>query len=148
MVFVGQGYAKPLLRQLATDLGLDDFVIFHDVVHSRELIKAIYARSAIFLFPSLYDNAPLVVREAAAFRTPAVLIKDSTAAEVIKDGENGVLVQNDMDSFVGKVVELIRDEHFREKTGIGASNTLCRTWEDVVREVKERYLKILQEWAP
>jgi glycosyltransferase involved in cell wall biosynthesis len=90
MVFVGKGYAKGSLIDLAEQLGISNKVIFHDVVYDRELLKAIYARGDIFLFPSLYDNAPLVLREAAAMRTPAVLIHGSTA-EVIEDKDNGFL---------------------------------------------------------
>ncbi len=44
--------------------------------------------------PSLYDNAPMVVREAAALNTPSLLIRGSSAAEVVQDGENGLLAEN------------------------------------------------------
>ena len=79
MVFVGRGYAKPQLQQLANSLGIQNHVIFHDVVFDRELLQSIYARSDLFLFPSFYDTWSLVVREAAAFKTPAVFIKGATA---------------------------------------------------------------------
>jgi glycosyltransferase involved in cell wall biosynthesis len=147
MVFVGQGYAKPKLQELAAELGIADRILFHGVVHDRELIKSIYARADVFLFPSLYDNAPLVVREAAAFRTPAVLLRGATAAEVIKDGENGFLADQDLESFSKRVVSILKDQRARELAGYGAQRTLCRTWEDVVREVRDRYLAILSRWA-
>ncbi len=147
MVFVGQGYAKQRLQELAHELGIGDRIAFHPVVHDRELIKAIYARGDLFLFPSLYDNAPLVVREAAAFRTPAVLLKGATAAEVIRDGENGFLADENLDSFSQRVIGILKDTRSRELAGYGAQRTLCRTWEDVVREVRDRYLAILSRWA-
>ncbi len=80
MVLVGQGCAGPRLEKLTQELGVRHRVTFHDVVFDRELLKAIYARADLFLFPSLYDTAPLVVRESAALGTPSVLIRDSTAA--------------------------------------------------------------------
>ena len=46
-------------------------------------------RAIAFTFPSLYDNAPMVVREAAVMGTPAVLVAGSDAAEIIHDGANG-----------------------------------------------------------
>ena len=146
MVFVGKGYAKLQLQQLVHSLNIQKKVIFHDVVYDRELLQSIYARGDIFLFPSLYDNAPLVVREAAAFRTPAVLIKGATAAEVIHDGQNGYLSENREEAFAAKVVEALGDETSYARISENAQKTLCRTWEDVVTEVKERYIQILSRW--
>ncbi|MCE5256634.1 MAG: glycosyltransferase [Spirochaetaceae bacterium] len=147
MVFVGRGYAKPQLQELAEKLGIGDKVIFHEVVYDRDLLQSIYARADIFLFPSLYDNAPLVVREAAAMKTPAVLLKGATAAEVICDGENGYLSENDCGAFAEKVVNALNDASGRAQIASNAQKTLCRTWEDVVREVKGKYLAILSRWA-
>ena len=147
MVFVGQGYAKQKLQDLVSELGIRENVVFHDVVYDRELLKALYARADLFLFPSLYDNAPLVVREAAAFRTPSILLRGATAAEVIRDGENGFLADRDGEAFSARVVEILRDPRSLELAGFGAQRTLCRTWEDVVREVRDRYLDILSRWA-
>ncbi len=101
---------------------------------------------AISSRPSLYDNAPLVVREAAAFKTPAVLIKGCTAAEVIKDGENGYLCENDREAFAQRIVQALGDDEKHRKIAENAQRTLCRTWKDVVSEVKDRYLKILDRW--
>ena len=53
----------------------------------------------LFLFPSMYDNAPLVVREAAMMGTPSVILKGSTASEVIVDGVNGFLADQTPDSY-------------------------------------------------
>ena len=146
MVFVGKGYAKLQLQQLVHSLGIQKNVVFHDVVYDRELLQSIYARGDIFLFPSLYDNAPLVVREAAAFKTPAVLIKGATAAEVIHDGQNGYLSENREEAFAAKVVEALGDEAAHARIAENAQKTLCRTWEDVVAEVKDRYIQILSRW--
>jgi glycosyltransferase involved in cell wall biosynthesis len=147
MVFVGQGYAKRQLQDLADNLGIRGKIIFHDVVYDRELLQDIYARGDLFLFPSLYDNAPLVVREAAAFKTPAVLLRGSTAAEVIRDSENGFLADCHVDDFAARIIAILGDPHALERAGEGAQRTLCRTWEDVVREVRERYLQILAQWV-
>ncbi|HCO48038.1 MAG TPA: glycosyl transferase, partial [Spirochaetaceae bacterium] len=147
MVFVGKGYAKPQLQALIEDFGLSDRVIFHDVIFDRELLQSIYARGDIFLFPSLYDTWSLVMREAAACQTPSVLLKGATAAEVIRDGENGYLSENDGEAFALKVVEAIRDRTKLDAVAMEAQRTLCRTWEDVLLEVKERYLAILGRWA-
>jgi len=146
MVFVGVGYAKPLLKKLAYSLGIRNNIVFHDVVYDRELLESIYARADIFLFPSLYDTFSLVIREAAAFRTPSVLIKGAMAAEAIHDGQNGYLSENREEAFAAKVIEALNDEANLATIAKAAQNTLCRNWEDVVTEVKERYIQILSSW--
>jgi glycosyltransferase involved in cell wall biosynthesis len=147
MVFVGKGYAKETLVDLVRQLGISDRVIFHDVIYDRELLKAIYARADIFLFPSLYDNAPLVLREAAAMKTPAVLIKNSTAAEVIHDKRNGYLCSENMDDFAQTVINALSNREQHKRIADQAQKTLCRTWEDIAEEVAQRYRSILERWA-
>ena len=143
MVLAGEGYARRRLEKLCRRLGISHRVIFHGVVRDRQLLKAIYARADLFLLPSFYDNAPLVIREAAALSTPSVLLRGSTAAEVIKDDDNGFLADPSEQSFAARVAELLLDDEARLRAGRGAQRTLCRTWESVAAEVRARYLALL-----
>lgn len=146
MVLVGEGYAKRRLQALSHELGVQDRVIFHGTIFDRELLKAVYARGDLFLFPSLYDNAPLVIREAAALRTPVVLVRGATAAEVIHDNENGFLSDSRPDAFAGRVGEVMKDDELLRRVGCRAQGTLCRSWESVVTEIRDRYRVILSKW--
>ena len=146
MVLVGQGYAKRRLQRLSRELGIQNRVIFHDVVFDRELLKAIYARGDLFLLPSVYDNAPLVIRESAALGTPSVLIRGATAAEVIRDNVNGFLAEADAEAFASRVAQVIQDPELLKRAGGGAQRTLCRSWEEVAREIRGKYLEILAGW--
>ncbi len=145
LVLVGEGYARTRLQRRSAELGLQERVIFHDVVFDRELLKAIYARADLFLLPSLYDNAPLAIREAAALGTPSVLIRGSTAAEVIRDNENGFLAENDLDAFTARVLEILQNQEGLKRAGRGAQRTLCRSWESVVGEAGARYAALRSE---
>jgi glycosyltransferase involved in cell wall biosynthesis len=147
MAFVGQGCASGRLQALVSRLGIGDRVRFYGPIGDRERLVAVYARGDVFLFPSRWDNAPLVVREAAAFRTPSVLLRGSTAAAVIHDGVNGFLSDEGAEAFAAKVVQVLGDSRALELAGIEAQRSLCRSWESVVREVKERYLAILSCWS-
>jgi glycosyltransferase involved in cell wall biosynthesis len=147
MVFVGQGYAKAGLQALVAELGIADRVIFHDTVYDRELLYSIFARGDLFLFPSLYDNAPLVIREAAAFRTPSLLLKGATASAVIADGYNGFLAERDLEAYSERAVVILQDGRALAEAGLGAQRTLCRSWVNVLGQVRDRYLEILSKWA-
>ena len=54
---------------------------------------ALYERADLLVFPSVYDNAPMVVREAAVMGTPSLLVEGSCAAEGVTHGQNGYLCQ-------------------------------------------------------
>ena len=137
--FIGSGYALPEMVKIVREKGLHDRVKFNGVISDRNLLSDYYAASDLFFFPSLYDNAPLVVREAAAMGTPSLLLKGSTASEVITDGSNGFLVDRDVEEISNAVRQLEKDRDRVMKAGIDARNTLVRSWEDVVGEVLDRY---------
>jgi Glycosyltransferase len=139
MFFVGTGYAAGEMKDLVAEKGLSDKVTFTGMLTEREKVTRYYAAADLFLFPSLYDNAPLVVREAAALHTPAVMVEGSTAAEILRDGENGYLVPNELDAFAARLRQLYRDRGQVRRVGLAASRTIVRSWEDVVGEVLDRY---------
>lgn len=145
MLFVGTGYASEAMKELVSEKGLDGIVTFVGSVGEREQIKQYYAASDLFLFPSLYDNAPLVVREAAALNTPAVMVRGATASTIIDDGKNGFLIDNDIVDFESKLRELINDPARVHKVGVQASRTIVRSWEDVVDEVLDRYNSLISK---
>ena len=143
MFFVGTGYAAGEMKELVAQKGLSDKVTFTGMLTEREKVTRYYAAADLFLFPSLYDNAPLVVREAAALHTPAVMVEGSTAAEILRDGENGYLVPNELDAFATRLRQLYRDRAEVRRVGLTASRTIVRSWEDVVGEVLDRYDAII-----
>ena len=139
MFFVGTGYAAGEMKELVEQKGLSDKVTFTGMLTEREQITCYYAAADLFLFPSLYDNAPLVVREAAALHTPAVMVEGSTAATILRDGENGFLVPNELDAFAACLRKLYSNRGEVRRAGLSASRTIVRSWEDVVGEVLDRY---------
>ena len=143
MFFVGTGYAAGEMKELVAQKGLSDKVTFTGMITEREKVTRYYAAADLFLFPSLYDNAPLVVREAAALHTPAVMVEGSTAATILRDGENGYLVPNNLDAFAARLRDLYRDREQVRRVGLSASRTIVRSWEDVVGEVLDRYDSII-----
>ena len=144
MFFVGTGYAKADLKELVDKLDLNSKVDFMGVITEREKIKQFYAAADLFLFPSIYDNAPLVIREAGAMQTPSILIKGSSSAENIIDNFNGFLIENSCESFANKLRELIKSPEKIQIAGLNASQSIARSWESVTDEVLDRYKKLIQ----
>lgn len=144
MYFIGTGYAAGELRQMVQSKGLDDRVTFLGQITDREKLKRCCAAADVFLFPSLYDNAPLVVREAAAMHTPSLMAQGSTAASVIRDNVNGFLCSADEQDFTERLVQILADERLRRAAGDNARATLARSWQDIADEVYDRYMHLVR----
>ncbi len=144
MFFIGVGYAASELKQLTDELGLSEKVEFVGMITDRERLKQYYVAADLFLFPSIYDNAPLVLREAAAMHTPSILVEGSSSAENIIDNFNGFLIQNTSESFAAKLRELIVSPEKIHTAGMNASHSIARSWESVTDEVLDRYKKLME----
>ena len=137
--FIGDGYARQQLEKIIKEKNLDRQVTFHGLIIDRKILSDYYAASDLFFFPSMYDNAPLVIREAAAMGTPSILLKNSTASEVITDRFNGFLVDPNIEEISRMIEKCSEEREILLQTGLNARNSLVRSWEDVVAEVMDRY---------
>ncbi len=144
MFFVGTGYAAEEMKALVSERGLDRKVRFEGMITDRARLTDYYAASDLFLFPSLYDTAGLVVQEAAALGSPSVMAREATAASVIHDGQDGFLTDNDPDKMAALLRSLIHDPERVHRVGVQAGKSLVRSWEDCVGEVLERYNALLR----
>lgn len=144
MFFIGTGYAAEELKQLAKSKGLDGRITFMGQVADRLLLKRCYAAADLFVFPSLYDNAPLVVREAAAMETPALLAAGSTAAGVVADGMNGFTCRADEHALADRLAAIMGDKALLAAAGSNARKTIARPWSEIADEVYDRYLHLIR----
>lgn len=143
MTFIGTGYAADELKKKTTELGLDNRVRFLGIQKDRQTISDHYAAADLFLFPSAYDNAPLVVREAAAMATPSVLLKGSTAALPITDRWNGFLTEPGSRALAELLLHLSSQKEAIAEAGLNAARSLVRGWHEVVKEAMARYEDII-----
>lgn len=133
LLTVGDGYAKQELMQLAKDLQIENRILFAGSIMDRRLLCSIYLRADLFTFPSVYDNAPLVVREAAMACCPSVLVEGSNAAENARDGVNAYLCKNNASSLADAIACALADDDRRKKVGQVAQDTIACTWESVLQ---------------
>jgi glycosyltransferase involved in cell wall biosynthesis len=146
LVFAGEGYAAAGMAKLARETGIDRVTTFLGKVVDREALKSLFARGDLFLFPSVYDNAPLVMREAAAFGLPTVAAAGSATAEIIEDGDNGFVTENDPDALARRMKLLMGQEELLRRVGLRASRTIYRSWEDIVDWAVTEYERIMERF--
>ena len=143
LVIAGQGPHEKEVHQLAEKLGIADRTVFTGHLTDPDALNALYRRADLFLFPSIYDNSPLVVREAAAMGTPSVTVHGSSAAECITDGENGLLCEDDSDDLARVVRDALADPDALRRMGQRAHDTIPIPWTKLVDDVLERYQALL-----
>jgi 1,2-diacylglycerol 3-alpha-glucosyltransferase len=145
MVFAGRGCAEKELKRMCSEMGLKTEVTFMGQIMDREFLKKLYAGATVFLFPSMYDNSPLVVREAAAAGCPSLLIKGSNSAEDVKDGFNGFLTENDPVAYAHSIKETLASMERCKSAGDNARRTLYRSWKQIADKVAERYIELIKD---
>lgn len=143
MFFVGTGYAEEEMKQMVADLGIADKVTFVGRVTDREKLKQYYAASSLFLFPSLYDTDGLVVKEAACFDTPSVMLREASASGMLTDGETGFLIHGNADDYEALLRRLHADRDLVRRVGHNASTRIVRSWEDIAGEAIDRYNSLI-----
>ena len=139
LVLAGQGHDEGAIRALVQELELGPVVTFTGHITEQKLLNGLYAVASLFVFPSNYDTAGLVVREAAAAGTPSVVLAGSAPAEVVDDNINGFLCEDDTNSLAGVIARALADPAKLDEIGAKAKRTIPQPWETVVDGVVERY---------
>lgn len=139
LVMAGQGPHEKEIRELAEQLGIGEKLTCTGHIKDPDALASLYRRADLFLFPSIYDNAPLVVREAAAAGTPAVVTAGSSAAECVRDGENGFLCDDDSEALARVIDRALSDPDALKRVGERAKDTIPIPWTRLLDDVLERY---------
>ena len=145
LVVAGTGYFETEIKQYAEKLGLKDDVMFLGSISDRKLLKGVYLSADLFFFPSLYDNTPLVLREAAQMGLPALLVTGSNAAEVVTDGQNGFTEENDCEKMTKKILDIFSGD--LKAVGEKARKTIPVSWETIIERVVKEYNRVIEEYA-
>ncbi len=142
LVLAGRGQDSEELKKLADASGLDD-VLFTGHLSDMDLLDGLYMAAELFLFPSLYDTAGLVIREAAVMGTPSLVAEGSAPAECIVHGENGLISSDAPESLADAICGYLDlPEKERKHIGENARNTVPVGWSSVFDEVERRYADI------
>ena len=146
MVFVGEGADGAEIRSYAEERKLSDRCFFTGAISDREIIRAWYGRSDLFLFPSTFDTNGLVVREAAASGTATVMIRNSCASEGVGDGRNGFCIEENAAAMAAKLEELCRAPEVMQVVGENAQRELYVSWETAVQRAVARYEVVIDNY--
>jgi len=117
LVMVGRGDDVERLRTKAAALGLGRTVHFPGFLPDVA-IRAVMRNAALFAMPSRGEGFGLVYLQAMRAGLPCIGSRDDAAADVIVDGETGILVpRQDPEAIAGAVARLLTDESMRRRMG-------------------------------
>lgn len=144
MLFVGSGPDFNELKSRIHKYDMEDCVIMTGKILDRELLKAIYYRATLFLFPSLFDSSSLVQIEAASQETPTIFIEGSVTSDTVENNINGFTEKEDVELFANRIEEILNDKELYEKVQKGAKNDLAKPWSEIAKETYKFYLKMIE----
>lgn len=145
-VVVGKGEDEEDLRSLALKLGIKNHVIFSGQKSQKELAK-IYQGSDIYILLSKNETMGRTYMEAGACGLPVIGPRVEGVPSVVKNGENGLLVENIEDDMeIAKCIEtLLKDNLMRKRLGEEGSRIakMKYSW-DRIGEAFEREMLLLK----
>jgi beta-galactosidase len=145
LILAGQGPHTEEIKRKITELNISDSVEMTGHISDVNILDGLYGLAEILAFPSLYDNSPMVVREAAAMMTPSLLVRSSSASEGITDGYNGYLCEDNSKD----IASVLKRVLFEEKNGIrqvgrNAQMTIPVSWDTVIEDVEKCYFDLIR----
>ena len=121
LVLLGDGPERPGLERLAAELGLDGRVRFLGG-GSRDDVLRLFRAADASLLSSAGANFPHTVVEALAVGTPVVATSVGGVGEVVRDGENGLLVPpGDAAELAAAIRRLFAEEGLRDRLAAAAA---------------------------
>lgn len=147
LFLVGNGYDGEAIRKYADSLDFKDgHVNFVGKIADREVLKGMYLSADLLFFPSVYDNSPLVVREAASMGVPSLLTEGSNSAEAVIKNKTGFTASENKVAMFREMLSIFGTDGLLETVSEGARQHVAKTWKEIVPKVQEQYAEIIERY--
>lgn len=145
LMIVGEGNERENLEKLIKDYNLVNKVF---LVGQKSNIQDYYLKASIFVLSSRMEGFPNVLVEAMAFGCPVVAFNCKTGpSEIIKNGENGILVEAENINELAKAIQKLLDSNnLRYKLGKNAMKinellnikTIANEWIELIYSITRK----------
>ncbi len=140
----GTGTLKIKLKKLAEELNIGDKIEWHGFVPYTKVPEAL-AKIDIFVYPSWHEGFGRSIMEALAMEKAVVATQVGGIPDLIKDGENGFLVEpHNPEALAEKIKELIQNKNLREKFGEAGRKWVSENfeWNDGIKKFADLFLEL------
>ncbi|MBM2821689.1 MAG: hypothetical protein HW413_435 [Thermoleophilia bacterium] len=132
LIVAGDGPDRAALEARTTELGLEGRSRFLGSV-SREQVLRLFGAADASVLSSAWENFPHTVVEALAVGCPVIATAVGGVPEVVRDGENGLLVPpNDVAALAAAIRRFFEDDELRRRLGENAPASVASYTEDAV----------------
>lgn len=146
LLVVGYGDRKSELEKMASNLGLEDEIIFVGKVPNSDVPKYLSAAD-IFVLPSLSEGFPTVILEAMASGLPIIATNVGAATDIIENGKNGFLVEpKDSKEIAHKILSIFGDKDLYHNISLdNREKAKIYDWKGIVKALEIVYLRCLKQ---
>ena len=141
LVLLGDGPQAETLKQLAGELGITDRVTFTGKVPFQEVPNYLKAAD-LFSFASITETQGLVTLEAMAAGLPVVAVDGAGTKDILEDGKQGFLSQNDPQDLANGILEVLEDSSLMSKFKTAAART-ARAYDNM--RLARKMLKVYEQ---
>ena len=147
LIMVGSGKDEQDIARFAATLGITEKQFcMTGLVKDRDLLRGIYLNADLLFFPSVFDNAPLVLREAAVLGIPTLAAEGSNAAGAIRKNVSGFTAAATPEAMSAEIERIFAEGNIRE-VGRNARETIPLSWEKLIPMVLERYQTVIERYG-
>jgi glycogen(starch) synthase len=144
VVLAGDGFERPQLTRLATDLGIAQDVTFLGWVPNTDL-PPYYRAAAVSVIPSLEEGFGIPAAEAMGCEVPVVASDAGGLPEVVENGVTGLVVpRGDSDALAKAIGTLLQDPERRRVMGQAGRLRALRLfdWDRSAEQFEQLYREI------
>jgi L-malate glycosyltransferase len=142
---VGEGPERSALEKRATELGLDERVVFHG---ERLDVSEFHAQADVFVLPSMAEGVSNALLEAMAAGLPAVVSDIPGNAQVLAEGGGLLFPAGDGRALAENLRRVLSNDEFRTEVGLAARRAAGRyTIDDVASRYRDLYEALVGRWS-
>jgi 1,2-diacylglycerol 3-alpha-glucosyltransferase len=156
LVLIGDGPDKQTLEALAAELGIAERVTFTGQVPFDE-IPAYLKAADVFSFASVTETQGLVTIEAMAAGLPVVAVDGSGTHDIVDNGKEGLLVENDPNTLASAINEMLANPQQMKQFSVQAlkkartfdanrlGRQMVKVYEQAIQDKKDNRYVTLKE---
>lgn len=145
LLLVGGGQDLDNFKKQVKKMELSQNVIFAGKVSNQKLLGSIYKRADLLTFPSLYDTDGIVKKEAAAFKTPSLVVEKSLTSSNITNNVDGYICKNDANDIANRILQIFKNEQQYNMVCENCLKNIYKSWDSIIESAYNRYLYLINK---
>ena len=140
LLIVGDGEDRDKLKEIVDKSDLKECIHFVGKIQN-EKIPEYMAKSDIFILPSLSEGLPVVILEAMASGLPIIATNVGGLPDIIKNGENGFLIERGKPEEIAEKVSIILKNNILKERMNNNNKEKSKeySWEIITKKLEEIY---------